>query len=63
MAFFPTLPGSIFRRTFPDPNKLYTPMVNAFNKAIVKLSGKTGQGKLVYGAYVSIGSINILSLE
>lgn len=42
LALFLALPGTVFRGTFRDPNKLYTPILNAFNKALVKLSGKTG---------------------
>ena len=41
-TLFPVRDGTIFRGTYRDHNKLYTPMVNAFDKAIVKMKAETG---------------------
>ena len=40
MALSPIRRGALFRGTWSDPKKVYTPMVDAFDKAIRKISGE-----------------------
>lgn len=45
MASSPIQRGALFRGTWSDPKKVYIPMVDAFDKAILKISGENGWGK------------------
>lgn len=51
VILFPIRDGTIFRGTLRDHKKLYTPIVAAFDNAIVKLKGKPWRSKLAHHVY------------
>lgn len=42
MAIFPIRHGALFTGTYSNSNKVYTPIVEAFDRAIVKWNDETG---------------------
>lgn len=42
MALSPIRPGALFRGTWSDPKKVHTPMLDAFDKAILKIGRENG---------------------
>lgn len=47
MALFPIRDESLFTRNLSDAEKLYTPMIDAFDKAIVKFRAKRDKANLL----------------
>lgn len=59
MALSPIRPGALFRGTWRDPKKVHTPMLDAFDKAILKIGRENGWGKFAQTSYFSIGFFRI----